>query len=254
MGKPPSRTHQRGPTPCATHRNGYREASCRADQERANLRMLSCMESVFITGATGYMGRHLIPRLLERGHRVRGLVRPGSERKLVGGEAVVGDVLRAEDYPLGAGDTVVHLAGIPHPGPSKGPQFRAFDLPSILAAASAASRARVRHFVYVSVAHPAPVMGDYIAVRSAGEAELARLQIPRTILRPWYVLGPGHRWPLALRPLYWLAEKSPAHREAALRLGLVTLEQMIAALVTAVERPAAEYRLFEVPEIRASII
>ena len=44
------------------------------------------MQSVFITGATGYMGHHLIPHLLERGHRVRGLARPGSENKLVGGD------------------------------------------------------------------------------------------------------------------------------------------------------------------------
>ena len=207
------------------------------------------MESVFITGATGYMGRHLIPRLLERGHRVRGLVRPGSESKLVGGEAVVGDVLQAGDYPLSAKDTVVHLAGTPHPGPNKGPQFRAFDLPSILAAAEAAHRAHIRHFVYVSVAHPAPVMRDYIAVRAAGEAELARLQLPRTILRPWYVLGPGHWWPYALKPFYWLASQSPTHRDAAARLGLVTLHQMIAALVHAIEHPASE-RVMNVPEIR----
>ena len=44
------------------------------------------MQSLFITGATGYMCRHLIPHLLERGHRVRGLARPGSENKLVGGD------------------------------------------------------------------------------------------------------------------------------------------------------------------------
>ena len=34
---------------------------------------------VFITGATGYIGRALVPALLARGHAVRALVRPGSE-------------------------------------------------------------------------------------------------------------------------------------------------------------------------------
>ncbi|MGD1213678.1 MAG: NmrA family NAD(P)-binding protein [Terriglobales bacterium] len=34
---------------------------------------------VFITGGTGYIGTALIPILLERGHRVRALVRPGSK-------------------------------------------------------------------------------------------------------------------------------------------------------------------------------
>lgn len=163
------------------------------------------------------MGRHLIPVLLARGPRVRRLVCPGSERKLIAGEAVIGDTLNAADYPVSAQDTVVHLAGTPHPRPNKGPQFRAFDLPSILAAAAAASQASVEHFVYLSVAHPAPVMRDYIAVHQAGEAELARIHLRRTILRPWYILGPGH-WH-ALKPFYWLAAKSPAHLEAAVRLG-----------------------------------
>lgn len=39
--------------------------------------------NVFITGATGYIGRVLIPRLFERGHHVRALVRRGSEQKLL---------------------------------------------------------------------------------------------------------------------------------------------------------------------------
>ena len=95
-------------------------------------------------------------------------------------------------------------------------------------------------------------MHAYIAVRTAREAELARLHLRRTILRPWYVLGPGHWWPYALKPFYWLAAKSPKHREAAARLGLVTLDQMIAALVAAVENPPAHARIVESPAIAAS--
>ena len=50
-------------------------------------------QDVFITGGTGYMGSRLIPRLLARGHRVRALVRKGSEGKLPSGcDAVVGNV------------------------------------------------------------------------------------------------------------------------------------------------------------------
>jgi len=51
------------------------------------------------------------------------------------------------------------------------------------------------------------------------------------ILRPWYVLGPGHRWPYALVPLYKVCEWLPFTRAAALRLGLVTLDQTDPALV-----------------------
>ncbi len=71
-----------------------------------------------------------------------------------------------------------------------------------------------------------------------------------TILRPWYVLGPGHRWPYALVPMYWLFESIPATRETAQRLGLVTLKEMVAALVRSVESPADGIRILDVPSIR----
>lgn len=71
-----------------------------------------------------------------------------------------------------------------------------------------------------------------------------------TFLRPWYVLGPGHRWPYALIPFYWLLERLPGTRETARRLGLVTLPQMIAALVDAIENPADGIRIVDVPAIR----
>lgn len=66
------------------------------------------------------------------------------------------------------------------------------------------------------------------------------------------MLGPGHRWPYALLPFYKLMEWFPFTRSGARRLGLVTVEQMILALVEAVESPALGVRIMEVPEIRAS--
>jgi hypothetical protein len=66
------------------------------------------------------------------------------------------------------------------------------------------------------------------------------------------VLGPGHRWPGVLQPVYWIMERLPRTRDAARRLGLVTLAQMTAALVLAVENPAAGVRFAGVPEIRDS--
>ncbi len=70
---------------------------------------------------------------------------------------------------------------------------------------------------------------------------------------PGTCLVPGHWWPVALGPLYWIAECLPSTRETARRLGLVTLEQMVAALVRAVEDPPAPgtVRVVDVPAIRA---
>jgi uncharacterized protein YbjT (DUF2867 family) len=180
-------------------------------------------------------------------------VRPGSERKLpAGAQPVLGNALDAESYAdkLSAGDTLVQLVGVPHPSPAKAAQFRAIDLPSGLAAVAAAKRAGVRHLVYVSVAHPAPVMKAYIAVRAQVEQAIRDAGLNATILRPWYVLGPGHWWPYLVLPVYKLLELVPATRDGAQRLGLVTLGEMVAALVRAVEEPAQGVRVVEVPEIR----
>ena len=107
------------------------------------------------------------------------------------------------------------------------------------------------HFIYVSVAHPAPVMREYIAARTEAEDAIRNSGLNATILRPWYVLGPGRRWPLLLLPAYWILGALPCTRESAHRLGLVTLPQMVAALAGAVERPASGVRVFEVPQIRS---
>ena len=211
----------------------------------------------FVTGATGYMGRELCARLVDRGHRVRALVRRGSEGKLAPGcEAVMGDALDAGSFAaqVRAGDTFVQLVGVAHPSPAKAAQFRAIDLASARAGIEAARAARAGHFVYVSVAHPAPVMRAYVEARVEAEALLAASGLAATILRPWYVVGPGHRWPLAMLPAYWLLERWPGTREGARRLGLVTLAQMVAALVFAVEEgPPLGRRVLEVPAIREAM-
>jgi nucleoside-diphosphate-sugar epimerase len=213
------------------------------------------MRSVFMTGGTGYMGSRLIPMMASRGYELRGLVRPGSEARLPQTAApVVGDALRGESYAASvhAGDTFVHLAAVPHPSPAKAKQFREIDLVGTREAVRVAKDAGVAQFVYVSVAHPAPAMKAYIAVRMECEAMIRESGMNATILRPWYVLGPGHWWPYALIPFYKLAEILPATREAATRLGLVTLAQMLAALQHAVETPAQGIRIVDVPGIRAA--
>jgi uncharacterized protein YbjT (DUF2867 family) len=95
-------------------------------------------------------------------------------------------------------------------------------------------------------------MKAYIAVRAECEALIRTRRLNATVLRPWYVLGPGHNWPYALLPLYKVMEQLPFVSQGAKRLGLVTLEQMIIALIEAVETPVQGLRVMEVPEIRAS--
>ena len=211
---------------------------------------------VFVAGGTGYIGRPLVAELLRRGHEVRALVRPGSEGKLpAGATAVAGDALRAETFTtaVAPAKTFVQLVGVSHPSPAKAAEFRSVDLASLRASADAAVRAGVDHFVYLSVAQPAPaIMRAYAAARAEGEAVVRSTGMRATFLRPWYVLGPGHRWPYLLVPAYFVFERLPGTRDAARRIGLVTLPQMVAALVYAVENPpdGVRVRIVEVPDIR----
>lgn len=209
--------------------------------------------SVFVTGASGYIGSRLVPALLARGHQVTALVRPGREGVLPEAcNVIYGDALDAGTFreKIGNAETLVHLVGVSHPSPAKAAAFRDVDLASLRAALAAAVYAGVRHFIYLSVAQPAPVMRAYVAARAEGEALLQARGLGATILRLWYVLGPGHRWPFLLLPLYRLAEAMPVTREGACRLGLVTLEQLLVALITVVETPESGYRVLDVPAIR----
>jgi uncharacterized protein YbjT (DUF2867 family) len=214
----------------------------------------AAVRDVFVLGGTGYIGQAMIKALLKRGHRVRALVRPGSEHKLpAGGTATLGDALDANSFvdAIAPADTVVHLVGVSRPNPSKAKQFEAIDLASVHASLRGARMTGVRHFVYVSVAQPAPVMHAFLAVRAEAERLVRASGIAATILRPWYVLGPGHWWPYALLPLYRLLERIPSTRASAQRLGLVRIEQMTAALVRAIEGPARRgARIVETPAIR----
>ena len=63
-----------------------------------------------------------------------------------------------------------------------------------------------------------------------------------------------NRWPELLKPIYAALELWPGTRERAQRLGLVTIDQMVRALVQAVEQPPTPgtMRIMGVPEIRAT--
>lgn len=199
------------------------------------------------------MGSRLLSLLVKRGHEVRALVRETSLQKLPAGCApVIGEALTKNSYTeqVRGCDTFVHLIGVSHPNPSKAKAFRKVDLASVQVAVAAAVAAGVEHFVYVSVAHPAPVMQAYWKVRAECEALIRESKLNATFLRPWYVLGPGHRWPYVLVPLYWIFERLPGTRNTARRLGLVTIEQMLRAMVGAIENPGQGMRILEVSKIR----
>jgi nucleoside-diphosphate-sugar epimerase len=209
---------------------------------------------IFIAGGSGYIGRGLIPALLEHNHSVTCLVRKESINKLhEASKPIIGNVLDNNSYKekIYPADTFIHLVGVSHPNPSKGEQFRKIDLLSLKQSVEASVESGIKHFIYMSVAHPAPLMKEYILVREECEEIINNSGLNTTIIRPWYVLGPGHRWPYVLIPVYKLFERIPSTSESAKRLGLVTIKQIVQTLIYAIENPVFDgKRIIEVPEIK----
>jgi len=102
------------------------------------------MNEVFVTGATGYIGRPLVEALVARRRDVHALCRRESAGRVpAGATPAIGDALDADSFAsqVPPGATFVHLVGTPHPNPSKAKEFERVDLASIRAAVTAAQRA-----------------------------------------------------------------------------------------------------------------
>ena len=212
------------------------------------------MKNVFITGGTGYIGIRMIRQLISKGHHVIVVVRKGSEHKVPAGAAiVVADPFDAASFhkTIPPNAVFVQLLGVSHPSPKKAKQFKEIDLRSVRSSADAAAMAEVAHFIYISVAMvPSKLMEAFQTVRKQGEEYCLSKNLNCTFIRPWYVLGPGHWWPLLLLPFYGMAELVPAWRMKARTMGLVTISQMINTLVKAVEADAEKMKIIEVADIK----
>jgi len=141
------------------------------------------------------------------------------------------------------------MVGVAHPSPRKKQQFFDVDLKSIQESVKAARDKNIPHFIYISVA-PSNIMRDFSEVRMQGEQLIRQNFFNATFLRPFYVLGPGHYWPLLLTPLFAILSLTKSGKEKGKQLGLVWIGQMVNALTWAVENPSDGIRILEVKDIK----
>jgi uncharacterized protein YbjT (DUF2867 family) len=210
---------------------------------------------VFITGGTGYIGKRLIKILLEDGIEVTALSRQQSAHKLPAGcSAVIADPFDPTSYAhaIPPNCIFIHLLGVSHPGPKKKLLFYSIDLASLKASVEAAKQARVKHFVYMSVAqYPTKIMADYQDARRQGEEAITASGMVSTFIRPWYVVGPGHYWPLLFNPIFKVLELIPSTAVQARSLALVSLKRMLSALKQVVaDEPAKPNNIMEIQDIK----
>src|SRR5215470_2296490 len=152
---------------------------------------------IFVTGATGFVGRSVIHALRAEGYGVRCLVRRGSERDLRGQEAierVEGDVLARETLERGiAGcDTVIHLVGIIREQPASHATFERVHVQGTVNVLEAAAATGVRRYLHMSaLGTRADARARYHRTKWAAEEAVRSSPIPWTIFRPSIIYGRG---------------------------------------------------------------
>lgn len=152
-----------------------------------------------ITGANGFIGRHLVAELARAGWRLRLLLRRdpvAPEWQHLRPEIVAGTLAdRAALAELVDGATaIIHLAGLIK-SPTRERFFEINRDGAAALAATARTTAPGAHVVMLSsLAAREPALSDYAASKRAGEEALcAAFEAPVTILRPAVVYGPGDR-------------------------------------------------------------
>lgn len=82
--------------------------------------------------------------------------------------------------------------------------------------------------------------------------ELSESGLNATIVRPWYVLGPGHSLAVSSAVALHYRATLPSTHDSARRLAPVTLREILRTLEAAVEDPPSGVRVVEAPQIRNS--
>lgn len=152
---------------------------------------------VFVTGSTGFVGNHVLNTLLDRGHQVRALVRPGSEYKLKQPdkvEVITGDVTESADLIQGMKgcDAAIHLVGIIRAFPSKDITFERLHTEATANVIEAAKETKVPRLLHMSALGaredgPTP----YLRTKFAAEELVRQSGLNYAIFRPSLIFGRG---------------------------------------------------------------
>ncbi|MFQ5534110.1 MAG: NAD-dependent epimerase/dehydratase family protein [Sphingomonadales bacterium] len=210
---------------------------------------------VGLTGATGFIGKHLTKHLSGQGWRVRALTRrpletanqPGVSEWIAGSLDNDGALERLVD----GADAIVHCAGL-----IKARRRRDFERVNAigterLARITASSPSRPRFVLLSSLAAREPRLSAYAATKRQAEelAQACDFPVPVTILRPPAVYGPGDTETLAI---YRAVKRgiAPLPGGDGGRLSLIHVADLAQAVSAILEAPSTAGRMFEVDDGR----
>ena len=208
--------------------------------------------TVALTGASGFLGRHLVRHFRAAGWRVRALLRrPGAFDPEPGLDPVEGHIGDAGALAalVEAADVVVHCAGLTK-APSRA-AFRAVNVEGTeRAMAAALARRPLPRFIHISsLAAREPHLSDYAASKRDAEEVLLRQgrDLEWMAVRPPAIYGPGDR---EILPLFRLLNRGlvpvPGPADAERRLSLMYVDDVAAAVTAMLTADLPAQRIFEI--------
>ena len=165
---------------------------------------------IALTGATGFVGRRVIEKLLAKNYKIKALVRPGSQDKCIQHENInwiegeLGNAVSEMSLTVGA-DMVIHMAGLVTARTKD--DYYNINAKAVGSLVQTARRADVKRFIYLSsLAASQPKLSDYAGSKRAGEGAMARklAGMKGVALRAPAVFGAGDK---ATAPFYRMIRK-----------------------------------------------
>lgn len=213
---------------------------------------MGAVQTVFVTGATGFVGRAVVHALRADGLKVRCLVRRGSERDLRGLEAierVEGDVLSRQtlDEGIGGCDAVVHLVGIIREHRERGITFERLHVDGTLNVLAASAAANVRRYLHMSaLGTSATARSQYHQTKWLAEEAVRASALPWTIFRPSVIYGKGDGLVSMLAQMVEKLPVVPVIGEGRQKVQPVPVEQVSEGFRRALGRPETVKQTYEV--------
>jgi len=192
---------------------------------------------VFLTGATGFVGGHLLSALLQRGHDVTCLVRRAGRLKPPVRE-VLGDATRPEGLAqaMTGMDAVIHLVGIIREFPGRGVTFQRLHVEATRNVIGAARQAGVIRYLHMSSNGTRTAATPYHRTKWEAEELVRSSGLRYTIFRPSVIFGPGDSFLTLLAEIVRRAPLVPVVGSGRYLLQPVWVETVAAAFALALER------------------